>query len=133
MCFVTMRSVFCDMSCASACKHFHSLCVCVSVTACNATLNYNPFGDDPIPNSKALALNPGHLECRRPCMLCFMHPVALFCASCRRSCILCVMHPVAGLVAFDFPLGYLRKDQLHQPIFGCNNLSGQSSCLPYFE
>mmetsp|Transcript_10745 Transcript_10745/g.29518 ORF Transcript_10745/g.29518 Transcript_10745/m.29518 type:complete len:219 (+) Transcript_10745:76-732(+) len=31
----------------------------------------------------------------------------------------------SGLIAFDFPLGYLRKDKLNQPIFGCNNLSGE--------
>jgi len=29
-----------------------------------------------------------------------------------------------GLVAFDFPLAYLSRDKLNQPIFGCNNLSG---------
>ncbi|EFJ42856.1 hypothetical protein VOLCADRAFT_97016 [Volvox carteri f. nagariensis] len=31
----------------------------------------------------------------------------------------------SGLVAFDFPLCYIRNDKLNQPIFGCNNLSGQ--------
>eukprot|EP00798_Chlamydomonas_sp_ICE-L_P008155 gene8155-1408_t len=31
----------------------------------------------------------------------------------------------SGLVAFDLPLVYMRNDKLNQPIFGCNNLSGQ--------
>ncbi|KXZ56958.1 hypothetical protein GPECTOR_1g864 [Gonium pectorale] len=31
----------------------------------------------------------------------------------------------SGLRAFDFPLVYVRQDKLNQPIFGCNNLSGQ--------
>ncbi|GFR40704.1 hypothetical protein Agub_g1297 [Astrephomene gubernaculifera] len=31
----------------------------------------------------------------------------------------------SGLVAFDFPLVYIRNDSLNQPIFGCNNLAGQ--------
>eukprot|EP00955_Chlamydomonas_euryale_P080122 363378-Chlamydomonas_euryale.AAC.33 len=31
----------------------------------------------------------------------------------------------AGLQGFDFPLVYIRKDTLNQPIFGCNNLSGE--------
>ncbi|GIL86766.1 hypothetical protein Vretimale_15646 [Volvox reticuliferus] len=31
----------------------------------------------------------------------------------------------SGLLAFDFPLCYIRNDKLNQPIFGCNNLSGQ--------
>jgi hypothetical protein len=35
-----------------------------------------------------------------------------------------------GLVAFDFPLVYLRNDKLNQPIFGCNNLQGDWPCSP---
>ncbi|KAG1671794.1 hypothetical protein FOA52_000171 [Chlamydomonas sp. UWO 241] len=31
----------------------------------------------------------------------------------------------SGLQGFDFPLVYIRKDVLNQPIFGCNNLSGE--------
>jgi hypothetical protein len=31
----------------------------------------------------------------------------------------------AGLQAFDMPLTYIHKDQLNQPIFGCNNLAGE--------
>jgi len=31
----------------------------------------------------------------------------------------------SGLHAFDFPLSYLRNDVLNQPIFFCNNLSGE--------
>jgi hypothetical protein len=30
----------------------------------------------------------------------------------------------SGLQAFDLPLVYISKEQLHQPIFGCNNLTG---------
>ena len=34
----------------------------------------------------------------------------------------------AGLHAFELPLAYLRGDKFNQPIFGCNNLSGE--CWP---
>lgn len=34
----------------------------------------------------------------------------------------------SGLVAFDLPLVYIRKDRFNQPIFGANNLSGE--CWP---
>ncbi|GIM12271.1 hypothetical protein Vretimale_15646 [Volvox reticuliferus] len=34
----------------------------------------------------------------------------------------------SGLLAFDFPLCYIRNDKLNQPIFGCNNLSGMARC-----
>lgn len=34
----------------------------------------------------------------------------------------------SGLVGFDLPLVYLRKDKFNQPIFGANNLSGE--CWP---
>ncbi len=33
----------------------------------------------------------------------------------------------AGLVAFELPLAYIRKDKFNQPIFACNNLSGKLS------
>ena len=33
-----------------------------------------------------------------------------------------------GLMAFDIPLVYIRKEKFNQPIFGCNNLSGE--CWP---
>ena len=32
----------------------------------------------------------------------------------------------AGLVSFELPLAYIRKDKFNQPIFACNNLSGES-------
>jgi len=32
---------------------------------------------------------------------------------------------VSGLTCFDFPLVYITKDSLNQPIFGSNNLSGE--------
>ncbi len=32
-----------------------------------------------------------------------------------------------GLVAFELPLAYIRKDKFNQPIFACNNLSGKLS------
>ena len=32
----------------------------------------------------------------------------------------------AGLVSFELPLAYIRKDKFNQPIFACNNLSGRS-------
>ncbi|DBA76760.1 hypothetical protein WJX79_004284 [Trebouxia sp. C0005] len=35
---------------------------------------------------------------------------------------------VSGLVAFELPLAYIRKDKFNQPIFACNNLSGE--CWP---
>lgn len=38
---------------------------------------------------------------------------------------------VDGLAAFDLPLTYLRNDKFSQPIFGCNNLSGE--CWPVCE
>ncbi|KAL3142799.1 hypothetical protein ABBQ38_003098 [Trebouxia sp. C0009 RCD-2024] len=34
----------------------------------------------------------------------------------------------SGLVAFELPLAYVRKDKFNQPIFACNNLSGE--CWP---
>ncbi len=34
---------------------------------------------------------------------------------------------LAGLVAFELPLAYIRKDKFNQPIFACNNLSGKLS------
>lgn len=37
----------------------------------------------------------------------------------------------AGLHAFELPLAYLRGDKFNQPIFGCNNLSGE--CWPAVE
>jgi WW domain-binding protein 2 len=36
-----------------------------------------------------------------------------------------------GLAAFDLPLVYCRNDKFNQPIFGCNNLSGE--CWPVCE
>jgi hypothetical protein len=39
--------------------------------------------------------------------------------------------PVSGLAAFDLPLVYIRNDSLKQPIFGCNNLTGE--CWPAVE
>ena len=44
------------------------------------------------------------------------------------------MNPCAdrpGLHAFELPLAYLRGDKFNQPIFGCNNLSGE--CWPAVE
>eukprot|EP00884_Botryococcus_braunii_P021645 jgi/Botrbrau1/8164/Bobra.357_2s0010.1 len=38
------------------------------------------------------------------------------------------MDNATGLVAFALPLAYLRNDNFNQPIFGCNNLSGE--CWP---
>ena len=35
----------------------------------------------------------------------------------------------SGLTGFDFPLVYISKDTLNQPIFGSNNLQGQYGCL----
>ncbi|DBB16452.1 hypothetical protein WJX82_008645 [Trebouxia sp. C0006] len=35
---------------------------------------------------------------------------------------------VSGLVAFELPLAYIRRDKFNQPIFACNNLSGE--CWP---
>jgi WW domain-binding protein 2 len=37
----------------------------------------------------------------------------------------------SGLQAFDLPLVYIRGDKFNQPIFGCNNLSGE--CWPVCE
>lgn len=34
----------------------------------------------------------------------------------------------SGLAAVDIPLVYVRNDKFNQPIFGCNNLSGE--CWP---
>lgn len=31
----------------------------------------------------------------------------------------------SGLAAFDLPLVYIHDDDIHQPIFGCNNLAGK--------
>ena len=39
-----------------------------------------------------------------------------------------VPDPISGLAAFDFPLVYIRNDSLRQPIFTCNNLTGE--CWP---
>lgn len=39
--------------------------------------------------------------------------------------------PLSGLAAFDLPLVYIRNDSLRQPIFGCNNLTGE--CWPAVE
>ena len=32
-----------------------------------------------------------------------------------------------GLAAFDLPLPFIKGDKFNQPIFGCNNLSGELS------
>jgi hypothetical protein len=36
-----------------------------------------------------------------------------------------MLHSHPGLLAFDIPLVYTKNDTLNQPIFGCNNLSGE--------
>lgn len=39
--------------------------------------------------------------------------------------------PATGLESFDLPLVYILRDKFNQPIFGCNNLSGE--CWPAVE